>query len=102
MRKSLLFVLVIAVMIVSAPAAGLADCPDKMKCGYWTESFPPEQKQAGVVENFPTCYKFGSGCKPWHCEGGNYKTEDQCKQICVQKFTVLQGKKKIYVDFPTY
>jgi len=42
-----------------------ADCPDKVDCEYPVATFT---QTAGHL-NVPTCYKFGHGCRPWHCDG---------------------------------
>ncbi len=42
-----------------------ADCPDKVSCEYRVATFTSAAGQFNV----PTCYKFGDGCKPWHCDG---------------------------------
>ncbi len=101
MKKGFLFMLLVAVVFLSIPIAGWADCPDRMNCYYVISGYEATYVKVGTVD-IPTCWKFGTGCKPWHCSGGNYKTEEQCKAICVEKFPVLKDKKIISVEFPLF
>ena len=89
--KKFIIALLLSAICCSFPAVVLADCPDKVECklswGYGETTW----KDVGTI-NTPTCYKFGKGCRPWHCEGFKDTNSDYWLNKCVQTFTIKHDK----------
>jgi hypothetical protein len=82
--KALRVFVVLLALSASAGAAApaRADCPDVVECQGLTGDYGYET--VGKI-HVPTCYKFGKGCRPWHCDGRYGSTnrvywEEQCNQ----------------------
>jgi len=83
--KSLTITILLTAVVFLSFSAAFADCPDKVKCrltwGY------EQYKDLGTI-NTPTCYKFGHGCRPWHCNGYKDTNADYWLNKCVNDFKV--------------
>jgi len=60
-----------AAALWAAPPAA-ADCPDVVTCD--VAMMAGMEMEVGRFSQ-PTCYKFGAGCRPWHCD--NAPTTDR-------------------------
>ena len=100
------FVPILTVALFLIPLHGFASCPDKVTCtiswGVGAEGDSAEFKNLGNIAA-PTCYKFGKGCRPWHCSG-NSSNADYWLDRCISYFGVRHDPKHnpeyIRVSFP--
>lgn len=69
--------------VLFLPVAANAFCQDRVVCAVypykWTHNYVG---QIGI----PTCYKFGSGCRPWHCDGAALTNRDTWTQRCMYHY----------------
>lgn len=85
--KLLTTAILLTALCCSVPSAVLADCPDKGSCWISWGGSSTQYQELGTF-NTPTCYKFGKGCRPWHCEGYKDTTPDYWLNKCVQTFNI--------------
>lgn len=74
----------------------LADCPDKVSCQKLSGR---KMIEIGVIR-VPTCYKFGKGCRPWHCSGARDTDRDYCTSRCIRKFANCTAEHGCRAEFP--
>lgn len=74
----------------------LADCPDIVSCNLFSDSYAP---QVGTI-SVPTCYKFGKGCRPWHCDNAPDTNRDYWTAQCMQKFSQCTAERNCMALFP--
>lgn len=87
--KTFAFALMLAAAASLSHTAAFADCPDEIKCSL---SWAPEHYQDLGKIKTPTCYKFGKGCRPWHCNGYKDTNSDYWLDKCIQTFNVKHDK----------
>lgn len=85
--NKLIMGILLAAVICAAPAAVLADCPNKGQCSLSWGGSSTQYKDLGTIY-MPTCWKFGKGCRPWHCGGQEDKNSDYWLNKCVSEFNV--------------
>jgi hypothetical protein len=85
--KSLTIAILLTAIFYSFPTVVLADCPDEGRCWIAWGGSATQYQELGTFKT-PTCYKFGKGCRPWHCEGYKDTKPDYWLNKCVQTFNV--------------
>ncbi len=91
-----------ALALLIVPAIAGADCPNVARC--WQlqthvfdlmdnhknyNTFAPQNSiELGVIET-PTCWRFGLGCRPWHC-ANNYTTPDYWMDECLRRYPPIR------------
>ncbi len=104
--KTKLFITILAAALCTPPLAGHAACPDKVTCtiswGIGIDGESTDFKDIGNIAT-PTCYKFGKGCRPWHCKNNSTNADywlDRCISYFGIKHDPKHDKEYIRVSFP--
>ncbi|MDD5008168.1 MAG: hypothetical protein PHU49_07535 [Syntrophorhabdaceae bacterium] len=53
-------------------------CPDEVQCKqrmYNNYGSGSSEQTIGTIHNVKCCYKFPTGCRPWHCDGDKTNQE---------------------------
>lgn len=94
---SVFLTVMIGFMIPGLTTYAYADCPDKVSCS----SDTPYYSNTWGTFNVPTCYKFGKGCKPWHCDGQYKNTNrDYWTDKCRNNFSSCKESNGCEASFP--
>lgn len=104
--KTKLFAPLLAAAFVMSPLFVHAACPDKVTCtiswGTGADGGSAHYQDIGNIAT-PTCYKFGKGCRPWHCSG-NSTNVDYWLDRCISYFGIKHDPKHdheyIRISFP--
>jgi hypothetical protein len=93
--------LALSALVLLPAFSARADCPDVVRC-YKLVGMHTDEVLGKI--HVPTCWKFGKGCKPWHCSGQWEHTnegywKDQCNKRVPQCRDHPGGCK---VDFPRW
>jgi hypothetical protein len=83
-----------------APLAA-ADCPDIVSCQIkvWLGRSSTHQEVGKI--HVPTCYKFGKGCRPWHCDGQwEHTNRDYWTDQCVKRVPSCKPSEECAAKFP--
>lgn len=85
--KQIALALLLSAVCLIIPHKAMADCPDEGSCWISWGGSSTQYQDLGTFKT-PTCWKFGKGCRPWHCEG--YKDTNPADWLnkCIQTFNV--------------
>lgn len=97
MRNGLLFAgLLVAVVVLGFSSSALAaGCPDEVQCRQRMINLQGEDSQQVIgTISVDCCYKFPTGCRPWHCDGvedkGYLENMAHWQTKCNEKFPVCK------------
>lgn len=98
--KRIIIVGSLLLAFLAAPMVAVADCPDTARC--WISYGSPTQYEELGTFSTPTCWKFGKGCRPWHCDN-NDTNSDHWLNVCISKYKVVPNpsryKEILWVTF---
>lgn len=85
-------------MLIGWAVPARADCPDLVSCNLYGggDEYSPRVGTISVA----TCYKFGKGCRPWHCDHASDTNRDYWTAQCMQKFSQCTQEKGCTAIFP--